>query len=127
MELRELRGGGGNAGDLGGICIVPGAEGGVQRVPTKADLFIEQLNATNAKKVALLLVLGFVLYHGLLNWNYGELSICHQSIDPYVSIRCLCLPFPGSDSCQWLLSKGRFKGDNEWQPYGCMMHKYSYT
>lgn len=84
MELRELRGGGGNAGDLGGICIVPGAEGGVQRVPTKADLFIEQLNATNAKKVALLLVLGFVLYHGLLNWNYGELSICHQSIDPYI-------------------------------------------
>lgn len=86
MELRELRGGGGNAGDLGGICIVPGAEGGVQRVPTKADLFIEQLNATNAKKVALLLVLGFVLYHGLLNWNYGKLSICHQSIDLY--IRC---------------------------------------
>lgn len=77
MELRELRAadglGSGNAGDLGGICIgsAPGAEGGVQRVPTKADLFIEQLNATNAKKVALLLVLGFVLYHGLLNWNYG--------------------------------------------------------
>lgn len=41
-------------------------------MPTKADLFIEQLNATNAKKVALLIVLGFVLYHGLLNWNYGE-------------------------------------------------------
>ncbi|XP_030380898.1 N-acetylneuraminate 9-O-acetyltransferase [Scaptodrosophila lebanonensis] len=100
MELRELRGSGGN--ELGGICI-GGAAGGVHRVPTKADLFMEQLNAANAKKVALLLVMGFVLYHGLLNWNYG------------------------SDSCQWLLSKGRFKGDNEWQPYGCMVHKYSLT
>ncbi|XP_060664833.1 N-acetylneuraminate 9-O-acetyltransferase [Drosophila nasuta] len=100
----------GGAGELHGICIgsATGADsdgdgGAHQRIPTKADLFMEQLNATNAKKVALFLVLGFVLYHGLLNWNYG------------------------SDSCQWLLSKGRFKGDNEWQPYGCMMHKYSYT
>ncbi|KAH8368347.1 hypothetical protein KR084_010355 [Drosophila pseudotakahashii] len=126
MELRELRGGnGGNVGgggaggagapgtssgasgngatspELGGICI-GGAAGG-QRMPTKADIFMEQLNATNAKKVALLLVLGFIVYHGLLNWNYG------------------------GDSCQWLLSKGRFKGDNEWQPYGCMVHKYSLT
>ncbi|EDW06193.1 N-acetylneuraminate 9-O-acetyltransferase [Drosophila mojavensis] len=108
MELRGLRAAAAaaanvNSGELGGICIGSSAEGGVQRMPTKADLFMEQLNATNAKKVALLLVLGFVLYHGLLNWNYG------------------------SDSCQWLLSKGRFKGDNEWQPYGCMMHKYTYT
>ncbi|EDX01254.1 N-acetylneuraminate 9-O-acetyltransferase [Drosophila yakuba] len=125
MELRELRGGnggsGGNGGgvgagtpgtsgtstngspspELGGICI-GGAAGG-QRMPTRADIFMEQLNAANAKKVALLLVLGFIVYHGLLNWNYG------------------------SDSCQWLLSKGRFKGDNEWQPYGCMVHKYSLT
>nr|NP_001259226.1 uncharacterized protein Dmel_CG2938, isoform C [Drosophila melanogaster]NP_001284847.1 uncharacterized protein Dmel_CG2938, isoform D [Drosophila melanogaster]NP_570085.1 uncharacterized protein Dmel_CG2938, isoform B [Drosophila melanogaster]ACL88964.1 CG2938-PB [synthetic construct]AAF45907.1 uncharacterized protein Dmel_CG2938, isoform B [Drosophila melanogaster]AAL39645.1 LD22456p [Drosophila melanogaster]AGB95072.1 uncharacterized protein Dmel_CG2938, isoform C [Drosophila melanogaste len=122
MELRELRGGnGGSVGgigaattgtpgvsvngapspELGGICI-GGAAGG-QRMPTRADIFMEQLNATNAKKVALLLVLGFIVYHGLLNWKYG------------------------SDSCQWLLSKGRFKGDNEWQPYGCMVHKYSLT
>lgn len=95
MELRELRGGNGGGGggagvtasggvtaseegapsgpspELGGICI-GGAGGGGQRLPTKADLFMEQLNATNAKKVALLLVLGFILYHGLLNWNYGK-------------------------------------------------------
>uniref|UniRef100_W8BGX7 CAS1 domain-containing protein 1 n=1 Tax=Ceratitis capitata TaxID=7213 RepID=W8BGX7_CERCA len=70
---------------------------------SKAEHLIQQLNATNAKKVALLMVLGFVAYHGILNWQYG------------------------SDSCQWLLSKGRFKGDNEWQPYGCMMHKYTQT
>lgn len=80
MELRGLRAAAAaaanvNSGELGGICIGSSAEGGVQRMPTKADLFMEQLNATNAKKVALLLVLGFVLYHGLLNWNYGALSI----------------------------------------------------
>ncbi len=31
----------------------------------------------------------------------------------------------GSDSCKWLLSDGRFQGNNAWQPYGCMMHKYT--
>ncbi|XP_036319275.1 N-acetylneuraminate 9-O-acetyltransferase [Rhagoletis pomonella] len=70
---------------------------------SKAEHLIQQLNAANAKKVALLMVLGFVAYHGILHWQYG------------------------SDSCKWLLSKGRFKGDNEWQPYGCMMHKYTET
>ncbi|XP_064410869.1 N-acetylneuraminate 9-O-acetyltransferase-like [Latimeria chalumnae] len=30
----------------------------------------------------------------------------------------------GSDTCDWLLSSGRFLGGNVWQPYGCMMHKY---
>ncbi|KDR17548.1 CAS1 domain-containing protein 1, partial [Zootermopsis nevadensis] len=33
----------------------------------------------------------------------------------------------GIDSCKWLLSDGRYKGDQEWQPYGCMMHHYSQT
>ncbi|XP_037938251.1 N-acetylneuraminate 9-O-acetyltransferase [Teleopsis dalmanni] len=70
---------------------------------SKAERLIQELNAVNAKKIAFLLVCGFLIYHGILNWQYG------------------------SDSCQWLLSKGRFKGDNEWQPYGCMMHKYSQT
>lgn len=31
----------------------------------------------------------------------------------------------GTDSCQWLLSTGRFLGNNVWQPDGCMMHNYS--
>ncbi|KAL3275434.1 hypothetical protein HHI36_020195 [Cryptolaemus montrouzieri] len=31
----------------------------------------------------------------------------------------------GSNSCKWLLSDGRYKGDQEWQPYGCMLHLYS--
>ncbi|XP_053469423.1 N-acetylneuraminate 9-O-acetyltransferase isoform X3 [Ictalurus furcatus] len=30
----------------------------------------------------------------------------------------------GRDTCEWLLSSGRFLGDSAWQPYGCMMHKY---
>lgn len=34
---------------------------------------------------------------------------------------------PGSDSCEWLLSRGRYLGENVWQPYGCMMHKYKST
>lgn len=35
--------------------------------------------------------------------------------------------FSGTDSCTWLLSSGRYKGDHEWQPYGCMLHRYSKT
>uniref|UniRef100_A0A3Q3LH10 N-acetylneuraminate (7)9-O-acetyltransferase n=1 Tax=Mastacembelus armatus TaxID=205130 RepID=A0A3Q3LH10_9TELE len=35
--------------------------------------------------------------------------------------------FYGGDSCEWLLSRGRFLGENVWQPYGCMMHKYKTT
>ncbi|KAI4878598.1 hypothetical protein NFI96_029293, partial [Prochilodus magdalenae] len=32
--------------------------------------------------------------------------------------------YGGGDTCDWLLSSGHFIGDNVWQPYGCMMHKY---
>ena len=42
-----------------------------QQYPTKAEKFIQQLNAQNAKKVAFALVIGFVAYHGILNWQYG--------------------------------------------------------
>ncbi|XP_067112087.1 N-acetylneuraminate 9-O-acetyltransferase [Osmerus mordax] len=35
--------------------------------------------------------------------------------------------YGGGDSCDWLLSSGRFLGENAWQPYGCMMHKYRST
>ncbi|XP_053658423.1 N-acetylneuraminate 9-O-acetyltransferase [Anopheles marshallii] len=70
---------------------------------SKAELFIQNLNANNAKKLAFAMVLGFVVYHAVLHWRYG------------------------SDSCKWLLSAGRFKGDKEWQPYGCMLHKYTET
>ncbi|XP_030644995.1 N-acetylneuraminate (7)9-O-acetyltransferase [Chanos chanos] len=35
--------------------------------------------------------------------------------------------YGGSDTCEWLLSNGRFLGENVWQPDGCMMHKYKST
>ncbi|KAL0871614.1 hypothetical protein ABMA27_004143 [Loxostege sticticalis] len=70
---------------------------------SSAEWFIDQLNVKNAKLVAFLLVLGFIGYHGILHLRYGP------------------------DSCTWLLSSGRYKGDHEWQPYGCMLHRYSKT
>ncbi|XP_014250867.1 N-acetylneuraminate 9-O-acetyltransferase [Cimex lectularius] len=62
---------------------------------------VKQINAKNAKYVAVGLVVGFILYHGIVHLRYG------------------------TDSCKWLLSGGKYKGDMEWQPYGCMMHQYS--
>lgn len=62
---------------------------------------IQQINAKNAKLLAFILVIGFIIYHGMLHVRYGI------------------------DSCKWLLSDGRYKGDQEWQPYGCMMHQYT--
>ncbi|KAJ8273333.1 hypothetical protein GJAV_G00100420 [Gymnothorax javanicus] len=32
--------------------------------------------------------------------------------------------YGGGDTCEWLLSSGRFLGESTWQPYGCMMHQY---
>lgn len=62
---------------------------------------IKQINAKNAKIFACLMVIGFCFYHGILRVRYGI------------------------DSCKWLLSDGQYKGNMEWQPYGCMMHQYS--
>ncbi|RZF39634.1 hypothetical protein LSTR_LSTR001155 [Laodelphax striatellus] len=64
---------------------------------------IQQINSKNAKLIACGLVLSFILYHGVIHLRYG------------------------TDSCTWLLSDGRYKGDMEWQPYGCMLHRYSQT
>ncbi|XP_050297025.1 N-acetylneuraminate 9-O-acetyltransferase [Anthonomus grandis grandis] len=68
---------------------------------TGIEKIIEEINSKNAKKVAFFLVLCFTCYHALLHVKYG------------------------SNSCRWLLSDGRYKGDNEWQPYGCMLHPYT--
>ncbi|XP_013912961.1 PREDICTED: CAS1 domain-containing protein 1 isoform X2 [Thamnophis sirtalis] len=32
--------------------------------------------------------------------------------------------YQGNDTCEYLLSTGRFLGDKTWQPYSCMMHRY---
>ena len=42
---------------------------------TKAEYIIQQLNATNAKKVALCLVIGFIVYHGIIHLRFGQFSI----------------------------------------------------
>lgn len=46
---------------------------------SRVEKIIEQINATNAKKVALLLVIGFACYHELLHVKYGE----------YKNMKCL--------------------------------------
>ncbi|KAJ8915832.1 hypothetical protein NQ315_004645 [Exocentrus adspersus] len=68
---------------------------------SRIERIIDQINSRNAKKVALVLVVGFAFYHSLLHIRYG------------------------TNSCKWLLSDGRYKADQEWQPYGCMLHLYS--
>ena len=32
---------------------------------------------------------------------------------------------PGDDSCKRLLTAGEYRGNDEWQSSGCMMHKYN--
>ncbi|XP_042744715.1 N-acetylneuraminate 9-O-acetyltransferase isoform X3 [Lagopus leucura] len=32
--------------------------------------------------------------------------------------------YRGDDTCEYLLSSGRFLGEKVWQPHSCMMHKY---
>lgn len=59
------------------------------------------ISVENAKILALVIVIGAMLYHGIIRYRYG------------------------TDSCQWLLENGRFQGYGIWQPYGCMMHKFS--
>lgn len=59
------------------------------------------ISVEKAKILALVIVTAAILYHGLIHFQYG------------------------ADSCQWLLSSGRFQGYGVWQPYGCMMHKFS--
>ncbi|XP_033848109.3 N-acetylneuraminate 9-O-acetyltransferase isoform X1 [Acipenser ruthenus] len=54
----------------------------------------------NAKLLALVAVLLLIVFHSVSR-NYG-----------------------GGDTCEWLLSSGRLLGENAWQPYGCMMHRY---
>ncbi|XP_015593791.1 N-acetylneuraminate 9-O-acetyltransferase [Cephus cinctus] len=70
---------------------------------TSAEHFISLITVASAKKLATILVTCFILYHGAIHLIYS------------------------SNSCKWLLTEGRYKGDKEWQPYGCMMHHYTQT
>ncbi|GCB63273.1 N-acetylneuraminate (7)9-O-acetyltransferase [Scyliorhinus torazame] len=60
----------------------------------------QHFNIRNAKLLAISFVLVLTAGHGI-----------HRS-------------YGGGDTCEWLLSSGRFLGENVWQPNGCMMHKY---
>lgn len=61
---------------------------------------VKIFNVNTAKLVSIVLILLFVVYHGYLNSFYGR------------------------NSCNRLLEQGHLIGYNEWQPSGCMMHKY---
>lgn len=63
--------------------------------------FLKYLNSQNAKILAVIFIIFFTIYHGYLNSNYGR------------------------NSCNRLLGEGHMLGNNEWQPYGCMIHKYT--
>ncbi|KAL7020418.1 hypothetical protein ACKWTF_011523 [Chironomus riparius] len=69
---------------------------------SKADYIIAQLNVQSAKKLCFLVTFFFILYHSIIHLKFGN------------------------DSCKFILEDlGRFKGDREWQPFGCMIHKYT--
>lgn len=53
---------------------------GVDGNQSKAEQIIQQLNAANAKKVALLMVLGFIIYHGLIHLRFGKFLILVSNI-----------------------------------------------
>ena len=88
------------------VIMEDGGEDGcsVSKVEEERSLnaadYVKLINIRTAKIAALLLVLSFGVYHGLLHLSYG--------VTP----------------CKGLLEDGMFKGDF-WQPWGCMMHKYS--
>lgn len=63
--------------------------------------FMKYLNLNFAKFIALILIISFVFYHGYLNSFYGR------------------------NSCNRLLGEGHILASKEWQPYGCMIHKYN--
>ena len=65
--------------------------------------YINLLNVNTAKIISIVLVLFFALFHGIIHIFYG--------VTP----------------CKGLLEDGIYKegGGGLWQPWGCMMHKYT--
>lgn len=75
-EMVEFGGGGGASGSGIGVNCPGGSSSSCMDNPennvNKAEYYIQQLNSSNAKKVALCLVLGFICYHGLIHLRYGK-------------------------------------------------------
>lgn len=55
----------------------PNAYPSSSHINCKAEYLISQLNATNIKKLAVTLVLAFIVLHGFLHWQYGICSFLH--------------------------------------------------
>nr|XP_019946256.1 PREDICTED: CAS1 domain-containing protein 1 [Paralichthys olivaceus] len=85
-------------------CTAAGCHGGAKMAVLAYSLGKREINQhftiKNAKVISLTVVLLLLLFHAASRYHGG------------------------GDSCEWLLSRGRYLGENVWQPYGCMMHKY---
>ncbi|XP_071356260.1 N-acetylneuraminate (7)9-O-acetyltransferase isoform X2 [Trachinotus anak] len=85
-------------------CTAACCHGGAKMAVLAYSLGKREINQhftiKNAKLISLVVVILLLVFHTALRY------------------------YEGGDSCEWLLSRGRYLGENVWQPYGCMMHKY---
>ncbi|XP_051245734.1 N-acetylneuraminate 9-O-acetyltransferase [Dicentrarchus labrax] len=86
--------------DCTGACCHGGAKMAVLAYSLGKREINQHFTIKNAKLISLVVVFLLLVFHTASRY-YG-----------------------GGDSCEWLLSRGRYLGENVWQPYGCMMHKY---
>ncbi|KAM8766280.1 N-acetylneuraminate (7)9-O-acetyltransferase isoform 1-T1 [Acanthopagrus schlegelii] len=86
--------------DCTGACCHGGAKMAVLAYSLGKREINQHFTIKNAKLISIALVVLLLVFHTASRY-YG-----------------------GGDSCEWLLSRGRYLGENVWQPYGCMMHKY---
>ncbi|KAL6099945.1 casd1 [Pungitius sinensis] len=89
--------------DRTGACCHGGAKMAVLAYSLGKREINHHFTIRNAKLISAALVVLLVVFH-IASRYYG-----------------------GGDSCERLLSRGRYLGENVWQPYGCMMHKYRST
>ncbi|XP_075961634.1 N-acetylneuraminate (7)9-O-acetyltransferase isoform X1 [Anarhichas minor] len=86
--------------DRTGACCHGGAKMAVLAYSLGKREINHHFTIKNAKLISLVLVILLLVFHTASRY-YG-----------------------GGDSCERLLSRGRYLGEDVWQPYGCMMHKY---
>ncbi|XP_042362281.1 N-acetylneuraminate 9-O-acetyltransferase [Plectropomus leopardus] len=86
--------------DCTGACCHGGAKMAVLAYSLGKREINQHFTIKNAKLISVVVVILLLVFHTASRY-YG-----------------------GGDSCEWLLSRGRYLGENVWQPYGCMMHKY---
>ncbi|XP_041665220.1 N-acetylneuraminate 9-O-acetyltransferase [Cheilinus undulatus] len=86
-----------------GACCHGGAKMAVLAYSLGKREINQHFTIKNAKLISLVLVILLLVFHTASRYHGG------------------------GDSCEWLLSRGRYLGENVWQPYGCMMHKYKST